>query len=372
VYGGVGDGCATAQRWQQANTVGAYVNQDAVWVDTEPMLLDLGARNGSVGVAAGDLYGDGRRELVTADGETVRVFDRTGTLLTSFPAQGDKLAVGDLDGDGQAEIVVSGSQLQVFKLVGGVAVQTGSLPGGGAVAIADGKLLTAASFGPDVASVAAAGGEIALGTNEGQVRILAPDGTILSAFDAYPTFRGPIAVALGDFDGDGVPDLATGAEGAPHVRVFTLRGGVPSPLASFYTFDPASSGPLSLAFDGAQHLLVGGFGRARLFGTFRDCGAQPQGWHEYLVPLSGGESLGRYSFTVSPGFYKIGEAAPYLARDPARWSRNVADMAGSGADWQLVLSFSEWAEGTAVESAREWASPSGFGAYLDALHSTAR
>ncbi len=34
----------------------------------------------------------------------------------------------------------------------------------------------------------------------------------------------------------------------------------------------------------------------------------------------------------------------------------------------LVVSFSEWGEGTAVESAREWASASGFGAYLDALY----
>jgi hypothetical protein len=33
-----------------------------------------------------------------------------------------------------------------------------------------------------------------------------------------------------------------------------------------------------------------------------------------------------------------------------------------------VTTFNEWGEGTAVESATEWASPSGYGAYLDALH----
>ena len=43
-------------------------------------------------------------------------------------------------------------------------------------------------------------------------------------------------------------------------------------------------------------------------------------------------------------------------------------MAASGDPFQLVVSFDEWGEGTAVESADEWATPSGYGAYLDALH----
>lgn len=40
----------------------------------------------------------------------------------------------------------------------------------------------------------------------------------------------------------------------------------------------------------------------------------------------------------------------------------------SNARWQLVLTFNEWPEGTSVESATEWATPSGYGTYLDALH----
>jgi hypothetical protein len=43
-------------------------------------------------------------------------------------------------------------------------------------------------------------------------------------------------------------------------------------------------------------------------------------------------------------------------------------MIASAAPFQLVTSFNEWGEGTAVESAQEWASASGYGAYLDALH----
>ena len=47
-------------------------------------------------------------------------------------------------------------------------------------------------------------------------------------------------------------------------------------------------------------------------------------------------------------------------------------MVASRARWQLILSFSEWGEGTAVESAREWASRSGYGSYLDVLHRDGR
>jgi len=43
-------------------------------------------------------------------------------------------------------------------------------------------------------------------------------------------------------------------------------------------------------------------------------------------------------------------------------------MNASGAPFQLVTTFNEWGEGTAVESATEWASASGYGAYLDVLH----
>jgi hypothetical protein len=43
-------------------------------------------------------------------------------------------------------------------------------------------------------------------------------------------------------------------------------------------------------------------------------------------------------------------------------------MARSGKRWQLVTTWNEWGEGTAVESAREWATRSGQGRYADILH----
>src|SRR5205823_5375155 len=56
------------------------------------------------------------------------------------------------------------------------------------------------------------------------------------------------------------------------------------------------------------------------------------------------------------------------ARDTTRFAQNVSDMVASNAPWQLVTSFNEWGEGTAVESATQWASSSGYGSYLDILH----
>jgi hypothetical protein len=50
------------------------------------------------------------------------------------------------------------------------------------------------------------------------------------------------------------------------------------------------------------------------------------------------------------------------------WRQAIVDMAASGARNQFVISFNEWGESSAIEEAQEWATPSGFGAYLDALH----
>jgi hypothetical protein len=42
-------------------------------------------------------------------------------------------------------------------------------------------------------------------------------------------------------------------------------------------------------------------------------------------------------------------------------------MARSPAQFHFVISFNEWGEGTAIESAAQWSSDSGYGRYLDVL-----
>jgi hypothetical protein len=105
----------------------------------------------------------------------------------------------------------------------------------------------------------------------------------------------------------------------------------------------------------------------KLFPGYRGCQDQPDSWHEY-APAHASDERGRDSFSISPGFWHSGEARPTLPRNLGRFRNDVRRMAASRARWQLVTTFNEWGEGTAVESAREWASPSGYGDYLDALH----
>jgi hypothetical protein len=86
------------------------------------------------------------------------------------------------------------------------------------------------------------------------------DLTPLASFFAFdPAFRSGCTVAVGDLDGDGVAEVVTGAApgGGPHVRSFTIVGGVATqlagPLGSFFAFGPDYTGGVNVAvgnFDG--------------------------------------------------------------------------------------------------------------------------
>ncbi len=105
----------------------------------------------------------------------------------------------------------------------------------------------------------------------------------------------------------------------------------------------------------------------KVFPGYRMCANQPDGWHQY-APANAEDHQAGFSFTISPGFWKANEGGVRLARDPSRWTRSINDMVASNTPWQLVTTFNEWGEGTAIEDASEWQTPSGFGTYLDALH----
>ena len=105
----------------------------------------------------------------------------------------------------------------------------------------------------------------------------------------------------------------------------------------------------------------------KVFPGYRNCANQPDGWHQYSPAVAEDSQAGK-SFTISPGFNKANELSARLPRNLTRWNQNVRDMVASNAPWQLVTTFNEWGEGTSVESAQGWASSSGYGAYLDALH----
>ena len=89
--------------------------------------------NGGVNVAAGDLDGDGKAEIVAAmakDGSTVEIYHGDGSFISSFQAfdttNGVIVAVGDVNNDGMADIVVGdagGTQIKVFIFADGQATQ---------------------------------------------------------------------------------------------------------------------------------------------------------------------------------------------------------------------------------------------------------
>ena len=103
----------------------------------------------------------------------------------------------------------------------------------------------------------------------------------------------------------------------------------------------------------------------KVFSGYRDCAQQPQGWHQYADSL---DIQAGYSAIASPGFWKYDEASPTVPRDPATFRQQVTEVAESREPFQLIISYNEWGEGTAVESATAWSSASGHGVYMDILH----
>jgi hypothetical protein len=163
---------------------------------------------------------------------------RTSDLIAQFNAYepdflgGVSVAAADLDGDGKAELVVGagdggGPLVRVF------AIDTRTVDQKTAKENAD----FAARTDPDkLASVVSA----FAGTyraNDGTTGRYAP-GLPLNGFAAIdPDFRGGVNVAVGDVDGDGVPDLVTGAGvgGGPRVTVYSGTTG--KVIQNFFAYD---------------------------------------------------------------------------------------------------------------------------------------
>ena len=98
----------------------------------------------------------------------------------------------------------------------------------------------------------------AVGSGPGQaplVNVYNADGSLLMSFDAYaPVFHGGVSVAIGDVNGDGVPDVITGAGpgGGPQIKVFdgaALMSGDVDVIDSFYAY--------AALFHGGVHVAAG-------------------------------------------------------------------------------------------------------------------
>jgi hypothetical protein len=172
-------------------------------------------------VASVDLDLDGTRETVVAGDSKVEIYNSKGEEISSFYPydvkydKGINFAFGDLNHDGKMEIV------------------TGTLRGGGP-----------------------------------HVRIFNWKGVLIHpGFFAYgKDFRGGVSVAVGDIDGNGWPEIITGAGfgGGPHVRIFSGGGKLMHP--GFFAYDPSFRGGANVAIgdlddDGRAEIITGaGFG----------------------------------------------------------------------------------------------------------------
>jgi hypothetical protein len=243
---------------------------------------------GGVNVALGDVNGDGYEDVITAPasagGPHVKVFSGlTGALLGEFMAYaptfggGVRVAAADVNGDGKADIITGagpggGPHVKVFSgagfgelasfmaynsgFAGGVTVAAGDFTG-------DGKA--------DIVTGAGAGGGPHVKVFDGQTL------NVVRSYYAYAAdFTGGVSVAVGDFDGNGAADIITGAGpgGGPQVKVF--KGADPSNLlASFYAYDSSFLGGVRVAAadftgDGRAEIITGpgsgGVAQVRLFG----------------------------------------------------------------------------------------------------------
>ncbi len=177
---------------------------------------------GIFGIASADVNGDGRSEIVTGAGNgggpQVRIFDMSGKVRSSFMAYdknfrgGVNIAAGDVDGDGRSEIVTGagnggGPHVRVFDANGKLETQfmayDQNFRGGVNVGVGD---------------VDGDGhNEIVTGTGRGggpQVRIFDGSGRVKDSFMAYDAnYHEGIFVAVSDINNDGVAEILTGISG---------------------------------------------------------------------------------------------------------------------------------------------------------------
>jgi uncharacterized repeat protein (TIGR01451 family) len=216
---------------------------------------------GGVRVAVGDVSGDGVPDVIAAAGPggppQVRAFDGvSGATLHNFFAYapaftgGVFVAAGDVDGDGRADIITGvdagaggGPHVKVFSSLGGTELRSFFAYGldfAGGVRVASGDV-----NGDGVADIITAPGAGA----GPHVKVFdGATGAELHSFFAYaPSFSGGVFVAAGDVNGDGLADIVTGAgAGAgPHVKVFDGRTG--AEVRSFFAFGPAFTGGVRVA-----------------------------------------------------------------------------------------------------------------------------
>ncbi|OGY85581.1 MAG: hypothetical protein A3G01_03795 [Candidatus Kerfeldbacteria bacterium RIFCSPLOWO2_12_FULL_43_9] len=189
------DGSGQIRIWSASKDDGPVAQFDA---------YGAGYNKGIASLVLNDLDGDGKGEIITTPREgssQVRIFNRSGKVITQFNAYGEgfkggsRIAVGDTDGDGKQDLV--------------------ALPNANGSA---------------------------------QARIFTKDGAVKSQFFAYPsetTRPGRFSAMLADLDANGKDEVifGTGVDLGPNVRIFDQNG---KTIAQFMALHPGFRGGMNV------------------------------------------------------------------------------------------------------------------------------